>query len=213
MTELAYNEDEYDLLKELFNVAMGQAGRGLAVLLNSFVELSIPDIKIVPAEKIIEAITENSTYSKDEVVTAIRQTFYNDNLIEGETIVFFGENSYSVIADILGYSSTLDTNQQNELLLEISNIVSGASINGFSKQLFKREMTFSPPTVLNEKMEMNKLLYSVFMRRQLQWDYTLFVKINFKLKTEGFKSDLLVFMSEKSIDTIKTFLDKQLALM
>ncbi|MBF0464116.1 MAG: hypothetical protein HQK88_05920 [Nitrospirae bacterium] len=213
MKQLEYNEDEYDLLKELFNVAMGQAGRGLAVLLNSFVELSIPDIKIVPAEKIIEAITESSTYNKDEVVTAIRQSFYNDNLIEGETIVFFAENSYSTIADILGYSSTLNIDQQNELLLEVSNIVSGASINGFSKQLFKSEMTFSQPSVLNEKMEMNKLLYSIFMRRQLHWDYTLFVKINFKLQTDGFKSDLLAFMSEKSIETIKTFLDKKLELM
>ncbi|MEO5357854.1 MAG: hypothetical protein H7844_11210 [Nitrospirae bacterium YQR-1] len=213
MKELAYNEDEYDLLKELFNVAMGQAGKGLAVLLNSFVDLSIPDIKIVQAEKIIETITEDSAFNKDETVTAIRQTFYNDSLVEGETIVFFGESSFAAVAEVLGFSLAMDISRQNELLLEISNIVSGASINGFSNQLFKTEMTFSPPAIINEQVELNKLLYSIFMRRQLQWDYTLFVKIKFKLKSEAFKSDLLVFMSEKSIETIKIYLDKQLETM
>ena len=210
MKELTYNEDEYDLLKELFNVAMGRTGKSLAILLNSFVELSIPDIEIVHAEKIIEKISGGSIFDKDETVTAIRQTFYNDNMVDGETIVVFGENSFAVVAEILGFARAMDISQQNELLLEISNIVSGASINEFSKQLFKSEMSFSPPAVLSEQIEMNKLLYSIFMRRQLQWDYTLFVKIKFKLKGDDFKSDLLIFMSEKSIETIKTCLDKQL---
>ncbi|MBF0565074.1 MAG: hypothetical protein HQK89_07520 [Nitrospirae bacterium] len=210
MIELEYSEDEYDILRELFNVAMGQAGKSLALLLKSFVELSVPDIKIVHAEKVINTIIENSPFTENEIITAVRQTFYNQNHVDGETIVLFGDNSFVTIAEILGLAGTSDENFQKELLLEIANIVGGASINGFSNQLFGNEMTFTPPTILNEKTPLNKLLYGTFMRSQIRWAYTLLIKIKFKLKHEDFKSGLLVFMSEKSIETIKAALDKKL---
>ena len=56
MNMLKFTDDEHDLLKEVFNMAMGQAGKALATLLNEFVDLAVPDIKLVEAEKVVETI-------------------------------------------------------------------------------------------------------------------------------------------------------------
>ncbi|KJU81646.1 chemotaxis protein CheC, inhibitor of MCP methylation [Candidatus Magnetobacterium bavaricum] len=78
-----FNEDEYDFLKEVFNLAMGQAASGLAVLLNSFVDMVVPEIEIVQAEKVVDVIIVDACRWNNEPVTVTRQTFYLDNIADG----------------------------------------------------------------------------------------------------------------------------------
>ncbi len=47
MSNVSFSEDQRDALQELTNIAMGQAGASLATLRDTFVDLSIPRIRVV----------------------------------------------------------------------------------------------------------------------------------------------------------------------
>ncbi len=201
MTKLSFSEDEHDLLKEVFNMAMGQAGKALADLLNSFVELTVPDIKLVEAEKVVETILDNSVFKEEEQVVTFHQSFSNPH-VNGATIVIFDDQTRSSISDILGMSEKMDANQEMDFMLELSNILAGACINNISAHLFSDKMAFVRPELIAENVSLREMAYSTFKRTSLKWGYTLLVKISLYLKDNFFKCDLIVFMSEKDTEVI-----------
>jgi len=203
-------EDQYEMLKEVVNLAMGQAGSDLASILKSFVDLSVPEIQIVKAEKLAEKVLQESVFGETEKVTLFRQTFYNAAFMEGEAIVIFNDETRQRFSEILGISNQMNAIEEMDFMLELSNLMVGACLNSISTQLFNTGMTFSPPELLSEHKELRVVAYETFKRRNLKWDYTLLSKITFNLKEKSFKSDLLIFISEAAIRAINKSLDKLL---
>lgn len=213
MFVIRLSEDEEDLLKETFNLALGQAGDGLARLLRSFVDLAVPKIGILEAENVAARILEDTVFSPSDSVTALVQSFYNDVHADGEAIVIFNDQAIQTAAGVFGFDDAADHYQEIEILLELTNIIAGACMNGISNQLFNKDMSFTPPSVLADKLNLSKFVYSTFQRSQLKWDYTLMVKIAFNLKDQRFKSDLIIFMSEQAIEAAQKALQKLLSEM
>ena len=92
-----YSEDQLDMLQEIVNIAMGQAASSLAQVLDVFIELSIPRIKLVSAEEVVDVVQD--IIGLDEHVTAIRQAFYNE--LNGESIIFFDSNGCNDLAGLM----------------------------------------------------------------------------------------------------------------
>ncbi len=201
MNIIKFTEDEHDLLKEVFNMAMGQAGKALANLLNAFVDLAVPDIKLVEAEKIVETILEYSVFEEDENIVTFQQSFSNQHL-NGTTIVIFDDNTRYNISGILGMKDKMNEVGELDFMNELSNILVGACINNISEQLFNQPMSFVKPELIAEGISLREMVYSTFMRTKLKWRYTLFVKISLFLKEKAFKCDLIIFMSEKDTEVI-----------
>ncbi len=201
MTNLKFTGDEYDLLKEVFNMAMGQAGKALANLLNSFVDLAVPDIKLVEAEKIVETILEYSIFEEDELTVTFHQNFSNPSL-NGATIVVFEDKTRHNISNILGMKDKMESVKEMDFMNELSNILVGACINNISEQLFKQPMSFVKPDLIAEGISLREMVYNTFMRTKLKWGYTLLVKISLFIKEKSFKCDLIIFMSEKDTEVI-----------
>lgn len=210
MIKVDYTEDQYDMLKEVVNVAMGQAGSDLAAILKSFVDLSVPEIKIVEAEKIVETVLRESVFAENDAVNAFRQSFSNMSLMDGEAIVIFNNETRERFSEFLGLTSRMDSVQELEFMLELTNLMVGACLNSISEQLFEQEMSFLPPALVAENKKLNQVAYETFKRRNLKWDYSLFAKITFNLKDKSFKSDLLILLSEKAIDAVSKSIDKLL---
>lgn len=211
MNRFTYTEDQYEMLKEVVNVAMGQAGSDLATLLKSFVDLSVPKIQIVEAENIAAKVLQESVFGENETVNLFRQTFFSPSLVDGEAIVIFNNETRQRLSEILGMSGQLDALEELDLMLELTNLMVGACLNSIAVQLFNRNMSFSSPELLSENKELRTVAYDIFKRRNLKWDYTLLSKITFNLKDKYFKSDLLIFVSEDTIITVNQSLDKLLA--
>lgn len=203
-------EDQYEMLKEVVNLAMGQAGSDLASILKSFVDLSVPEIQVVNAEKLAEKVLQKSVFSETEEVTLFRQTFYNAAFMEGEAIVIFNDETRRRFSEILGFSNQMNAIEEMDFMLELSNLMVGACLNSISEQLFNTGMTFSPPELLSEHKKLRVVAYDTFMRRNLKWEYTLLSKITFNLKDKSFKSDLLIFISEAAIRAVNKSLDRLL---
>ncbi len=211
MTSIHLTEDQHDMLKEVVNLAMGQAGKDLAIILKSFVDLSVPEILVVEAENVARKVLEESVFTETERINFFRQTFHNTSLVEGEAIVVFNNETRQSFSEILGFSDQVDTFEELDFMLELTNLIVGACLNSISEQLFKQGMTFSSPELLSENRELRNVVYDLFKRGNLKWDYTLLSKITFNLKNKSFRSDLLIFFSEAAIKAISQSLDNLLA--
>jgi len=192
------NEDQHEVLREIVNIGMGMAGDSLARILKTFVELSIPRIKLIKLE---DLNTEISTLVGDKAfVTAVRQAFFS--YWRGEAIVVYDQNGCNELASLMGYSDDLDKNAEVELLLDVGNVLVGACINGIAEQL-GIEVNFSPPSVISTNIPVEKL----FDPKKMNWKYTLLFEVNFGLENMRFKSHLFTMMSEETIENLKNDLD------
>ncbi len=194
--------DQTDALQEIVNIAMGQAGDSLARTLDVFVELSVPRIRLVHVSEIIKTVY--GMVDDREVVTAVRQSFY-DNL-NGEAIVLFGSSGCLDLAVLMGYASELSTSGEQELLLDVGNVLIGACIGGIGAQ-FGVDLSFSPPSIMAERV----VLETVLVPEKLPWEYSLLVEVNFGLENSDFKSHLLILMAEDGIESLRQSLERFMA--
>ena len=211
MKPVHLTEDHYEMLKEVVNLAMGQAGSDLATILKAFVDLSVPEIQVVEAEKVAEKILHESVFKETEKVSLFKQAFHNKAFMNGEAIVVFNSETRQSFAEILGLTSHMDSVEEIDFMLELTNLMVGACLNSISNQLFNQDMSFTSPGLLSEENELRHIVYDTFKRRNLKWEYTLLSKITFNLKDKYFKSDLLIFISEAAIHAVYDSLDRLLA--
>jgi chemotaxis protein CheC len=194
----AYTEDQNDALQEVVNIAMGQAGDSLARILGNFVELSVPRIRLVTVEDVIGTVT--GMVDTHTEISAVRQAFSNS--LRGEAIVIFAQTGADDLADLMGYDTELDQSAEQELLLEVSNLLVGAIINGISETL-ETDLNFSAPSLMAER----KPLDQVLVPEQLSWSHALLMEVNFTVEGRDFRCHLLMFMTEEAIESLKGILD------
>lgn len=189
------SEDQRDCLQEIVNVAMGQAGDSLARLLEVFVTLSVPKIKILGPAEVRTALR---CFVDAEFVSAIRQSFHDSkgkDGLRGEAIVVFGDSSFKELAELLHYDDEqLSAEAEQELLLDISNVLNGACLTGVADQLGE-ELIYSPPSILGLKVPIETL----FEKEKVQWETALSVEINYSLEHRSFNCDLLLLMPDTAI--------------
>jgi chemotaxis protein CheC len=194
-----YTEDQYDALQEVVNIAMGQAGDSLARIMGHFVELSVPRIRLVTVKDVINTVME--MVASDAEISAVRQAFSNS--LRGEAITVFTQRGADDLADLMGYDADLDHAAEQELLLEVSNLLVGAIINGISETL-EADLSFSAPSLMAERMPLDRVL----VPEQLSWSHALLMEVNFTVEGRDFRCHLLMFMTEDTIDTLRGILDQ-----
>lgn len=183
------SEDQRDCLQEISNVAMGQAGDHLARLLNSFVVLSIPHVAILtPAEiaMAVQAIDEDS-------VSGICQGFIGGG-IAGEAMLLFNDTSFIDLAKLMKFDEKLTKLTERELLIDSTNILVGAMLRGIAEQL-DIEFSFGPPAIMGQHQELDKVL----MSKNVRWDRTLVIEVNYKIEGYNVQCDLLIVITESSL--------------
>jgi chemotaxis protein CheC len=186
------SEDQRDCLQEISNVAMGQAGDHLARLLDSFVILSVPHVTILtPAEiaMAVQAIDEDS-------VSGICQGFIGGG-IAGEAMLLFNDTSFVDLAQLMKFEEELNTLTERELLIDSTNILVGALLRGIAEQL-DIEFSFGPPAIMGQHQQLDKVL----MSKNVRWDRTLVIEVNYKIEGKNVQCDLLLVITESSLPTL-----------
>ena len=198
MNAQSLTPDQTDTLQEIVNIAMGQAGDSLARVLDSFVQLSVPRIKLIEVSNIGPYIAK--LVNGDMLITAVRQSFYDD--LSGEAITIFSAEGCRDLADLMGYQTELDPHTEKEVLFDVSNILVGACLNGIAEQL-SANLSFSAPSLIAENTTANSLLAP----DSLPWDYALQMEVNFSLEQRNFVSHLVIMMAEDAIGSLQRSLD------
>lgn len=206
---ISLTTDQQDAMQEIANVAMGQAGSLLAKLLGHFIRLSVPRINVLRLLEINEAIT--SMVGRNTEVSAVRQSFTGH--LCGEVIVIFDQRGCNSISDLMGFSGSEESSE--ELLLDVSNVLSGACIVGIIDQIKDalnlpdiESTRFSLPSVLAE----NALPNSLIDERKCLWSHALLMEVNFTLEERGFIAHLCLLMPERAISDLRKMLDEFVAL-
>lgn len=195
----AYTQDQTDALQEVVNIAMGQAGDSLARILEHFVKLSIPRIRLVGVDELIDTVLDMVDSSTN--ISAVRQAFYNH--LRGEAIVIYAQSGCNDIADLMGYEDPeLDPKAEQEVLLDVSNLLVGAILNGISETL-KMDLSFSAPSIMAQHQSLDTILTT----QNLSWTHALLLEVNFTLENRDFKCHLMLFMTESTIDKLRVILD------
>jgi chemotaxis protein CheC len=126
--------------------------------------------------------------------------------VRGEAIVLFDVKGGRALSDLLGYGEAHDESAQEELLLDVSNILLGAVINGMGVQIGAR-FGFQPPTILARGADLPRLLEP----GSLCWCRALLIEVDFAVACRDFKCHLVLLMPEDAIERMRGVLDRRLA--
>ncbi len=202
MTDVRYTDEQTDALQEIINIAMGQAVASLASILDVRVDLSVPQVHLVQIHELINTIQEIT--GSTNKVTIVSQAFYNH--LKGEVLVIFEEHGWHDLARLMGYEQLPgNIQEEQELLLDVANVVTGACLNGISNQL-GTDLSYTAPSIISEISGPKQAL----MTNKTTWSHALLVEVNFSLEHINFKSHLLILMTEDSIVILSTALDELL---
>jgi len=205
MSEPVLTEDQRDALQEVANLAMGQAATRLASLLDAFIELSVPRVKVVAVSEAAQALREMTGIT--DTVSAVRQGFRSD--IKGEALVICRSDSIDQLCSLVSdpYSrSTYEAVSQTELVFDVANVLTGACVSCILDQL-GRTPVFSAPGLLGQALTLDE----VFQPGMLNWEVALLVEVNFALEDHSFRAHLVMLMAEESIRHMNEALDELLS--
>ena len=187
--------DLIDVYQEITNIAMGQAADLLARLLDVFVLLPVPKVNELEKSELQMLLTD---ISHNQNVSVICQGFIGFG-ISGEALLIFNDASIDDIAALMQYQQEDDESVELELLMDISNVLIGACLNGIASQL---DVKFSQghPVVLGQHVNISDLLKS--SNRHNNWKKTLAAEINYAIEGRNINCDLLLLFSEDSLPNL-----------
>ena len=150
-TDTHISDEEQDILQEIMNIAFGKAAADLAEVINIFVVLSVPDIRIIKAVDLPDYIrTEFSEFGN---ISIVEQNFWGES--KGNALLIYPAGAGKELISLLGDGGELTFESQSsdilekETLMEVGNILIGACI-GKVAELLKDMVTYSPPRVIIE---------------------------------------------------------------
>lgn len=193
-------EDQRDALQELMNVAMGQAADQLARLTDTFVVLSVP--RIHSASSLSDAQLPDALGGSG-VVDVTRQSFLGQ--MRGEAFVCFGCHGADQLADLMGYDEH-DIQQREELMLDVTNILSGACINSLAQQ-FEIPVSYGAPSVFSRHASFQAAIGA----KSLQGHRALIMEIRFEVEACEFTCDLLLCIAEETVGSVLAVIDRLLS--
>ncbi|WP_409522747.1 response regulator [Nitrincola sp. MINF-07-Sa-05] len=199
-TDLALPSETQQLCEytqELANVSMGRAANLLAQLLNVFIELPIPRVKLISIAELDMALKNTSG---NEPITTISQSFIGPG-IAGEALLMFNDSSIPDIAQLLHHEGEITDAIERELLMDIANVLIGAFISSTGNQL---DLNFSQgtPQILG--------LHCAPPDLQLEkprWKKTLAIEIDYKIEGHAVSCDLLILFTEDSLSALAELLE------
>lgn len=174
--------------QELANVAMGQAANLLAQLLNTFIELPIPKVKLVESCELEMALQQSINQN---MLTTVCQGFIAPG-ISGEAMLMLTGPQTDQLAKLLNHQGEVNALVERELTMEIANVLIGAFLNGIGQQL---DLTFNQSSPL--------MLGSLPTRRHIeksgQPDRILSIDISYTIEGLAVSCDLLLLFTEDSL--------------
>ncbi len=182
-----------DVLQELTNVAMGQAGDLLARLLNVFVKLPIPNVNLIEVSELHMAL---ASVEHESTTSAVCQGFIGGG-VSGEALLILTDSSFKDIASLMNYHGDLTVKIELELLMDIANILIGAVLKGLAEQI---DMTFSQghPVVLGQHAPVSEMIKTNAKR----WRKTLAIELSYGIENYNISCDLLLLFTEDSLKTL-----------
>ncbi len=151
-SKIIINGEELDILQEVMNIAFGKASADLAEVIDIYVVLSIPDIKLLKTADVPKYIEDE--ISDLDNISVIKQSYTGK--FHGTALLLFpggaGKKLFSLFDD--GSKTDLEREDfsvvlEKETLLEVGNILIGASVSKVA-ELLDDVVSYRPPKIVVE---------------------------------------------------------------
>ncbi len=170
---LAVNETEKEILKEIVNIALAKAADAFAIIAREKVLINAPRIEIVEVEKVSNTVPE---YEKFNIIIQSSLT----GILSGKTFLLFSDEQADRLSEICLGTLNLKNDTNNDfmrrsLLLEIGNIITGSLVTQLSN-ILKVELFGSVPELKNN------IIGNVLIN--LNQDFSLYKPFIFTVNTQ-----------------------------
>lgn len=180
-----------EIIQEVSNIAMGQAGARLGRLLNTFVKLPVPKIHRIHFAQLSERIAARRFSS----LSAIAEGFCGNN-IYGEALLLVDEQSFSRLFGLFDYNQRWREVSDLEVLVDLASVIAGACVHSIGVQL-DLQLSHSHPVMLGRQQKVDDLLNGHNADQNV-----LAVEVNYSLPEHEVECDLLIVFTEKSIERL-----------
>lgn len=199
MKKVVLNEDEIDCLQELMNVAYGAASATIADILNAFVTLDVPVIKMIEMSELKPYLNEN--FGKDGEYFVATQLIAGD--FNGEDLFVIDRASTINMARIFDTShEDLDENDHIDILLEITNILSSSTMSSLMQSM-ESSVSFSPPHI--KLIEQGKQFEENLLEN---YEQVIIISTDLNFENQQIKGQMIMLTTDDSILFIKNVLNK-----
>ncbi|MGC9520123.1 MAG: chemotaxis protein CheC [Desulfuromonadaceae bacterium] len=206
--EQIFSSDEKEILQEVMNIAFGQATAELAEVIDIFVILSVPNIRVVKGRDLPDYFIGELNGSS--VVNLIEQNFLGK--FSGQALLIFPSGAEKELIKLFNqenpeeiYNVDMDTLEQ-ETLIEVGNILIGACI-GKITELLSDFVTYDPPRLL-----VQDLAKSTPAQFPVDEDsFAISIRTVFRFEQQNVEGYLFLITKQRSIQWLKkalqTFLE------
>ncbi|EKO3828392.1 response regulator [Vibrio harveyi] len=179
-----------DIYMEVANVSIGRAADALARHFDVFVQLPLPNVNIFEVSELHMALRDLASHDN---VSGVCQGFCGEG-IAGEALVILSDSSVSDLKKLMKVPVDSEELEELELLMDISNILVGAFLNGLGEQ---SEVRFfqSSPVLLGQHISIDSIIESTtgaFSR-------TMTFEVSYNIEGTSIRCDLLFMFVDESL--------------
>lgn len=153
---------ERDIIREILNIGLARAADSFAVIAQERVLLEVPNIDLLVSDDILQRVREYQA-KHVPIQSDIRGDF------NGTTLMFFSGQHIQRLSRVclrMKTDETLEVNElQESLLLEISNIITGALVTQLAN-ILKANIYGAPPTA--PRGDITDIMHGLLPQQQLQ---------------------------------------------
>lgn len=198
------SDEEIEILQEIMNIAFGKASSDLAEVIDTFVVLSIPYIKVLPATT-LPGYIENEI-KEYESIDIVKQHFWGK--FKGIAFLIFSSGSGKKLISLLqgdlkqSFDSEPIDSLEKETLIEVGNILIGACVGKLS-ELLGDVVTYSPPVAVIANTTKDSIPKEIFDPQST----AILLNTIFRFEKEDVSGFLFLITSDESISWLKKALD------
>lgn len=201
--ELQVSDLEKDIIKEILNIGLARAADSFAVIAKDIVLLKVPDLQLTDPKETLRLVSE---YGETHVI--IQSDIKGD--FNGSTLMLFSDSQIEHLSQVClrieGKFNGELTDMQESLLLEISNIITGALVTQLAN-ILKANIYGSPP--MAPKGDISESLKEIMNHHPLFQPMIFSVMTQFTNFSQRVELPLLIFFDTntfiKMLDIIRTY--------
>lgn len=188
MKHIALTEDEKDVLQELMNVAYGNATAVVAEMLDAFASLSIPNIKIMETQNLLDTFQS----LKGESYFFSTQAFIGE--FSGESAFFIDNESAKNLASHLELESDEDL---DDAILELTNVLTSSLTTRLAQEM-STQVKFSLPSI--SQIPLNKMDENSTFK---QYSQVIVIDTQLNFKDQKINGEIFILTKDGSIEWLK----------
>lgn len=202
-TEPHITELERDIIKEILNIGLARAADSFAAIARDKVLLKVPDITLIEVKELLNLV---ATYENTHII--IQSDIKGD--FNGATLMLFSDEHIVRLSEICLSMVDLQKGElsvmQESLLLEISNIITGALVTQLAN-ILKSNIYGSPPKA--PKSHIADSLKGILVQHPLFQPLVFTVITQFSHNSRSVELPLLLFFDTntllKILEIIRSF--------